>query len=347
MKKSTLLFLLIVWSSLINAQSITFVSERTGKPLPKISVLGKQGHILASSDIDGTIDKQSLKPDQEKFQLVYKNIPIDTLSYSDFDQPVIKINDQVTEIDPVPVKNNKSGKYIYVTGNFNTYTTLNNTVNGYADGIVRYIFNSKTKKLKAIRIQQYRIFRVLKSELNLKKSSSWEFSTFMQVPDIKWVGNVDLYKKSKNMVYQAVKSSKSDKIEIKDVQYPEKDIAFLGYHFFYARNIINIAYNKDSRKTLEDLLEYNQNRSIKLKYKNEPSYNILHIYANFYPTSFDSGDHKDDHKVKFDLDRSYYTSKYWEDPSFPDMQTILNSFQKGDLKEQQNTDSTNTIKHTT
>jgi len=347
MEKSTLFFLLIIWYSFVNAQSITFVSEKTGKPLPKVSVLGKDGSISAYSDDHGTIDKQSLKRDQEKFQLVYKNIPLDTLSYSDFDQPVIKINDQVTEVDPVPVKNHKTGKYIYVTGNFNTYTTLNNTVNGYADGIVRYIFNSKTKKLKAVRIQQYRIFKLPKSELNLKKSSSWEFLAFMQVPDIKWVGNVDQYKKSKNMVYQEVKSRKIDKIEIKDVQYPEKDIAFLGYHFLYARNIINITYNRDSRKTLEDLLEYNQNRSMKLKYKSEPNYNILHIYANFYPTSFDSGDHKDDHKIKFDLDRSYYTSKYWEDPSFPDMRTVLDSFQKGDLTEQKNTHSTNKIKHTT
>jgi len=347
MKKSTLLFLLIVWYSFINAQSITFVSERTGKPLPQVSVFGKDGSISAYSDVGGKINKQSLKPDQEKFQLVYKNIPVDTLSYSDFDQPVIKISDRVTKIDPVPVKSHKTGKYTYVTGNFNTYITLNNTVNGYADGIIRYIFNSKTKKLKAIRIQQYRVFRLPKSELNLKKSSSWEFSAFMQVPDVKWVGNVDQYKKSKNMVYQEVKSMKSDKIEIKDVQYPEKDIAFLGYHFLYTRNIINITYNKDSRKTLEDLLEYNQNRSIKLKYKNELNYNILHIYANFYPTSFESGDRKDDHKVKFDINGSYYTSKYWEDPSFPDMNHVLDSFLKRDLTEQKNTHSTNTIKHTT
>lgn len=104
MKKSTLLLLMITLYSLINAQRITFVSERTGKPLPKVSVFGKDGSISAYSDDRGTIDKQSLKPDQEKFQLVYKSIPIDTLSYSDFDQPVIKINDQLTEIDPVPVK---------------------------------------------------------------------------------------------------------------------------------------------------------------------------------------------------------------------------------------------------
>lgn len=46
-----------------------------------------------------------------------------------------------------------SAKYLYVKGNFNIYATLNNTINGYADGIITYIFDRKTKKLKSTRIE--------------------------------------------------------------------------------------------------------------------------------------------------------------------------------------------------
>ena len=47
--------------SFIQGQTITFVSEKTNKPLPKVSVFGKDGSILAYSDIDGKIDKKEIR----------------------------------------------------------------------------------------------------------------------------------------------------------------------------------------------------------------------------------------------------------------------------------------------
>ena len=108
MKKSYLFYILFVFAfQLINAQSVTFVSEKTNKPLPKVSVFGKDGSILAFSDIDGKIDKKSIDPAQEKFQIIYDNFSVATLSYSDFAQDVIKINDRVKDIEAVVIKNNK------------------------------------------------------------------------------------------------------------------------------------------------------------------------------------------------------------------------------------------------
>ena len=113
MKTKLFLYILSFLYSFISAQTITFVSEKkVVLPLPVVSVFGKDGTILAYSDIEGKIDKQSLSPSQEKFQLVYNNFPVATLSYSDFDQPIIKINDQVKEIETVVIKNNKPAKYI-------------------------------------------------------------------------------------------------------------------------------------------------------------------------------------------------------------------------------------------
>ena len=90
MKKTYLLnFLCIILFSLFNAQNISFVSEKTGEPLPKVVVFGKDGNILATSDIDGKIEKSSVSPEQEKFQLVYDNISIATLSFNEINKDVV------------------------------------------------------------------------------------------------------------------------------------------------------------------------------------------------------------------------------------------------------------------
>lgn len=160
MKKNILLLFLIILVNFINAQSITFISEKTNKPLPKISVFGKDGSIVAYSDIDGKIDKQSIKPDQEKFQLIYDNMSVATLSYADFDKEIIKVDDRIKDIERVIIKNNKPAKYIFVKGNFNSYVTVNNKLNCYTDGIITYIFDNETKKLKSADVEQYRAFRI-------------------------------------------------------------------------------------------------------------------------------------------------------------------------------------------
>ena len=123
MKKIFPLLLLIFASYLFNAQTVTFISRTTNKPLPKVSIFGKDGSIIAYSDIDGKIDRNLIKPDQEKFQLIYDNFSIATLSYADFEKEVIKVDDKIRDIEPVVIKNNKPAKYVFVKGNFNAYVT--------------------------------------------------------------------------------------------------------------------------------------------------------------------------------------------------------------------------------
>jgi hypothetical protein len=156
---------------------------------------------------------------------------------------------------------------------------------------------------------------------------------------MKWVGNTKSYKKNKNMIFHNMESGQIDKIEIKEERLQEKEFAMLGFHFSDVKNSSHIAYTRNSRKLPEDLLEYREFSSMKLKYKNEPMYNVINVYTNFYPTAIASGGNKDDYKVKFDLKKSHYTSKYWENPNFPDMQNVINPFLKGTLKEKQNINS--------
>ncbi len=334
MKKIFFLFFYVLLFQVAPAQTITFISEKTNKPLPKVSVFAKDGSIVAFSDIDGKINKQSLKPEQEKFQLVYDNISVATLAYSDFNQEVIKINDRIKDIETIVIKKEKPAKYLFVKGNFNTYVTLNNKLNSYADGIVTYIFDNKTKKLKSMQVEQYRIFRLENAEMDRKKLSSWDYGMFLKVPRLKNIENVDGYRTMKDIIFKELKNEKKDQIELTEITNDE-EMGFLGYRISDAKNILNISYVPNSRKELRDLLEYNLIRFIKLKHKSEPQYNDIAIYNNFYPIDIDFGNEKME-KMQFDINSSQYTSKYWEDPAFPNMQPVFSSFFKEDLKEKPN-----------
>lgn len=262
-------------------------------------------------------------------------LPKVSMTY-DFDQPITKINNPVKDLDTIPIRKNKPGKYLYMKGNFTTYATLNNTINGYADGIITYIFDRKTKKLKSTWIEQYRIFRMPKPEWDPQKFSSWDYAIYMHVPRMKGLVNINSHKKTKNPIFYKSENGERDKIEIKEERLQEKGFAIFGYHLFDARNSTDIIYTGNSPKQLEDLLEYRETSSMRLKYKKEPIYNVVNVYTNFYPTAFDSGDDKHEDEIKFDINRSYYTSNYWENSSFPDMQNALASFLKEELKEKQN-----------
>jgi len=336
MTKKFFIFLFIVLLQSAYAQSITFISEKTNRPLPKVSVFGKDGSIVAFSDIDGKIDKELIKPGQEKFQLVYDNVSVATLSYSDFDKDVIKINDRIKDIEAVIIKNDKPAKYVFIKGNFNTYVTLNNKLNSYADGIVTYIFDNKTKKLKDTQVEQYRVFRLENAEVDRKKLSSWDYGIFLKIPKLKDVGNINEYRKMKNTVLKELKGTKKDEIEITGEALQEKEFAFFGYRLFDVRSILNIAYTPNSTKQLRDLLEYNEIGFLKMKHKSEPEYNAVVTYTNFYPEELDFGNENKSEKIKFDINGSSYTSNYWEEPSFPNMQSVFSSFFKDDLKEKQN-----------
>lgn len=336
MKKThPICILLLFFFIFINSQTITFISEKSNTPLPKVLVFGKDGNILAYSDIDGKIEKQSILPSQEKYQLVYNNLPVGTLSYSDFDQPVIKINDQVKEIEAVIIKNNKPSKYIYLKGNFNAYVTVNSKLNGYADGIVTYIFDNKSKKLKSANVEQYRIYRLSDPKQEKKQTSSWDYGSSLDVPKMKKVGTLNEYKK-KNIRIKELKSNAKDEIEITGEYLQQKEFALFGFRFFDIRGIQNIAFEPGSKKTLKDLLEFNEILFIKLKHKSEENYNQIISYANFYTTEISFSNENNIEKVKFSPEYSHYKTPYWQDPSFPNMQTIFSSFFKENLKEKQN-----------
>jgi hypothetical protein len=330
-KKHILSLLFVLLFSFTYAQTITFISEKTNQPLPKVSVFGKDGNILAFSDIDGKIDKQFIKPDQEKFQLVYDNFSVATLSYSFFYKDFIKINDRIKDIEAVVIKNNNPAKYILIKGNFNAYVTQNNRLKSYADGIVTYIFSSTTKKLKSINVEQYRIFTL--------QNDGWEgptgYTRGLELPKLRYVGNPEEYKTGRNTIKE-LKGDHNDQIEVIDDADQEKETSFLGITMSDYKKILNISFEKGSKKTLKDFLEYSEVRSMKIKYKEKPDHEQLVLYNNFYTTEFSFSNDDDIKKVKFNRSSSNYQTSYWQDPSFPNMQPVFSSFFKKDLKEEPN-----------
>lgn len=337
MKKTHLYILLFVLLlNLFNAQTTAFFSEKTKQPLPKVSVFGKDGSIIAYSDIDGKIERKLLNPSQEKFQLVYDNVLLGTFSYAELDKEAVQLNDRIKNIEPVIIKNNKPAKYALIKGNFNVYVTLNNNLNCYVDGIITYIFDNKTKKVKSTNIEQYRVFRLENASNERKETASWDYNSFLDLPDLKNAGNIEEFKNKKATIKE-LKGNKKDEIEISGSALQGKELALFGYRLYDIKTIINHSYDKDSDKTLRDFLESNETVFIKLKHKTEPDYNQVIIYKNFFPTELDfSDDNEVADKVKFNKNISQYKTGYWQDASFPNMQAVFSSFFRDRLKEQQN-----------
>lgn len=328
-------FLLLFVLNFFFAQTITFVSERSGQPLTKVSVFGKDGNILGFSDIDGKIEKSAVKPEQEKFKLIYDNLVLAELSYAEINKDVVKLNDKVKEIEAVVIKKSKPAKYLFIKGNFNAYVTVNNMLNCYVDGVATYVFDNKTRKVKDIHVEQYRIFRLESATNEKKETGSWDYNSWMEMPKMKNVGNYEDYQ-TRRFKIKELKGTFKDEIEVTGEAFKEKELSFLGYRIYDLRSVMNLSFEKESKKQLRDFTEYNEIMYIKLKHKSEADYNQVIVYKNFHPTELDYADKDNVQEVKYNKNQSNYSTKYWEDPSFPNMQTVFSSFFKDDLKEKQN-----------
>lgn len=232
--KTKLSILLLIFITFMNAQTIQFISKSTEDPLPKVSVIGKDGDILAYSDIEGKIDKKFITKDQEEFQLIYENESLSKLPYSAFENPIIKLNDRVKEIEAVVIKKGDKAEYLHVTGNFTTYVTLNKGLNSYADGVVTYIFERETGKLKSTNVLQYRVYENKSATNEKKKVATYDYGPFLTVPKLKEVSN--LKKTTPNL--RELKGTDKDVIEQTLMKGKDHVVAFLGYRLVFKNEIL-------------------------------------------------------------------------------------------------------------
>ena len=271
---------------------------------------------------------------RDRYDVVYNNIPVATLLYSDFEKDQIKINDQVKEIQAVVISK-KPAKYLYMKGNFNSYVIVNNRLNCYTDGIVTYIFDNETKKLKSTNVEQYRVYTLSDPKEEKKAVASWDYQGDLKVPNIKHIGDIEKYKANYPNIKE-VKSDSKDELELTDKFLQKEPFALFGFRFYDFQDILNISYEKNSQKKLKDFLQYNEINFVKIKHKSESDFSSVTDYTNFYPADISFSNENDIEKVRFNKDNSNYKTQYWQDPSFPDMQTIFSSYFKNDLKEKEN-----------
>ncbi len=334
--KRFFLFFILVFSFVLKAQNSNVVSELSGKPVPKVIVFGQNGNILTTTDIDGNFDRQLLLPKQENYQLVLNNTALGDFSYDELNKDRITINEKIKNIEAVVIKNNKPAKYLFLKGNFNTYVTVNGSLNVYGDGVVTYIFDNKSKKLKKTKIEQYRVYSVETPSQNAKKLDTWAYNGFLDVPKLKYVSDIEELKDGTRYKYKELKGLNKDEIEFSREALQEKEFSFLGYRFYDVSSILDMSFEKDQVKSIKSFLEYNSIQYIKIKHKSEPEYNQFIIYGNFYPTEMSFKDEDETERVKFSKENSNYSTEFWNTPGFPNMLPVFNKYFKENMKEMTN-----------
>ena len=201
-------------------------------PLPKVMVFNIDGDLVTTSNIDGNIEKSSLNPLHAEYNLVYDNFIIGKLRSGDLDQNVIRLREKIVEVEPVVIKNNAKAKYLILKGNFNSYVFVNNKLNSYTDGIVTFIFDNKTKKLKSSKVQEYRVFDLVNPGESGKNTSDWDYKFFLEIPDMKNVVNMEEFRSDKNAIVKEVSAAGKDVVEVRKKLLQDKEFSLFGYRFF-------------------------------------------------------------------------------------------------------------------
>lgn len=331
MKSSLFIFVFLFCAITISAQKIKFVSKNTGNSLSQVHVFNEEGKLIVISDIEGQIELDDLSKNEKQFSLVHENYRIGTLTQEDLQKKEILLNDRIVEIEEVIVTKNSKSKYIYVKGFFNSYLNLNKNLNVYADGLITYVYDSQSKKLKSTRLEQYRVFLKENKAKDSKNVSEMVFDSMLTLPDVKLAGVMGNEEESN---YKEVITGDQIKRQAARSVLQEREIKFLGYRMFDLS--VSGTYNYNEKVQLNQFNSYNQKLSVKVKHKSEPDYNLLEYYTNFVVTEIGHGDSDSFPKVKLRKDRSYYNHDYWKMKRFPDMLKVFKEYHKDTLKEMPN-----------
>lgn len=335
MKTKLHLLLALLSFTFYYSQTVKFVSANTGEPLNNVMVMNAAGDILAKSDIEGQVEKETLMPLQERYDLFYDGYLIATVKPSELESESIKLNDRERTIEPVVIKNAQENKYIYVRGHFNVYLVLNQKLNVYADGIATYVFDMETQKLKSSQVEQYRAYEKEETEKpDRKKMGTAVYNSFLALPDISIAGKLkESQGRAKN--YTEKESNGQTKMQFSIVMPDDIEGGLFGYRMSKLRtqNVVSFAQNS---KNLRDFQEFLQTFSINLKHKSEPNYNQISTYSTFIPTeiSFAPKNNVSNRKIK--PDQSSYTFEYWKANRFPNMLGAFHTYFKESLKEKPN-----------
>ncbi len=328
MRKLYALIFVFCLSFFAFSQSIQFISSRTGDPLPDITVFNSSGDIVATSDIDGKILKKNLMPFTGDYTLYDKDYKIGVLQPQDVDNSLIKLNDKVYRIQPVVIQNQTNSKYLYLSGFFISFVTVNGKLTAYTDGEVISVFDNRSKKFQNDFVKQFRTYIIHNPEASETKAlADNNQRSNLRIPSFEILGQYSATKQ-KDKTSDLLEFSRSDYdiVEWKEARFEDKEFKFLGYRVTDMKATNTLLYRKGSAKLLRDLHEISQEESSKLKHKSETDYNNMVVYSYFYPQKITFGDERKLEGVRFITAWSDYETKYWEQEGFPDKKKVFDSF---------------------
>ena len=330
--KTKLLFLLVFAASfLVSAQTLKLVSANTGEPLSNVSFFSAKGELYTTSDVEGLVQRDALLPVQESYILVHDSYTLATVSAKDLQVSTLKLNDRVTEIAPVVVSSKKA-RFMTVRGPFNVYLTVNKEFNVYADGIATYVYDSNTKKVKDLYIEQYRSFTRKNENEDRKKIASMVYTGFLKLPELERIGKMQEQKTNPKNKYKEVSNDDITMMQLNSAALQEKPFSIFGYSFYDFVYKSTVNFTKGS-VNLRDFTGYNEQLAFKLKHKSEPDFHQMIKYATFIPQEIGFTDKPESNKVKLDPAKSSYSERYWEEVGFPNMQPVFSSFSGEGLHE--------------
>lgn len=316
------------------AQQIVFQSSRTAEPLAKVQIFTPGGTLLATSDVEGMVDRSELQPPQENYVLIYDGYKIASLKYADFSSNIIKLNDRIKDIEEVTIKSSDKSKFMVIRGHFNVYMTVNKDLNVYADGIASYTFDNTNKKLRNAQVEQYRAFSIDQENADLKKTNTIAYQAFLKLPDLDRISKMSDPKSSKKN-YKEFHSDGSSKMQFDAKSLEDKEVSIFGYRFydFVYKNIVS--FSKETTN-LRNFKEFDERMFFKFKHKSEPQFHQMVKYATFIPVEISFSDNVANAKLKLEPSKSSYSYEFWKAQGFPNMQPVFAEFFKNNFKEQPN-----------
>ncbi len=313
--KYKITFLVILLFNLINAQKIKFVFFNNEIPVDGAAVISTSGNFIGTTDTNGEIEKSLLK-DEKSIIINHPASDSETVLLQENSDIYVIKKIRETKIPEIRIKSSDKD-FVVSRGYFNCYVSNSGEFNIFVDGIMEYVFDRKTNKLKNSIIIEYRSFVLENSNENRKEVSSVIFNTLVQLPDLKNLRDLSDYSKTYG--------NKSDETfyTFSKSRLQEKELKFLGYVFHNTISNEVFIFDGTNAKPVT-LRNYNKTESVEIKHKSEERFSKIAIISNYYPSEIDYKNKNELSKdVKFNKDFSNYSTNFWSDESYTSIYNFL------------------------